>query len=80
MRTLLTQRRVVFVVAGYPAIGMGHVFRSLMLAHEIANHKVFFVCTKESELAASNIAARDYKTVIQQGELWEDVLRSIPIL
>ena len=25
---LLTQRRVVFVVAGYPAIGMGHVFRS----------------------------------------------------
>ena len=77
---LLTQRRVVFVVAGYPAIGMGHVFRSLMLAHEIANHKVFFVCTKESELAASNIAARDYKTVIQQGELWEDVLALAPDL
>ena len=77
---LLTQRRVVFVVAGYPAIGMGHVFRSLMLAHEIANHKVFFVCTKESELAASNIAARDYKTVIQQGELWEDVLALDPDL
>ena len=77
---LLTQRRVVFVVAGYPAIGMGHVFRSLMLAHEIANHKVFFVCTKESELAASNIAARDYKTVIQRGELWEDVLALGPDL
>mgnify|MGYP002600453741 FL=1 len=77
---LLTQRRVVFVVAGYPAIGMGHVFRSLMLAHEIANHKVFFVCTKESELAASNIAARDYKTVVQQGELWEDVLALDPDL
>lgn len=77
---LLTQRRLVFVVAGYPAIGMGHVFRSLMLAHEIANHKVFFVCTKESELAASNIAARDYKTVIQQGELWEDVLALAPDL
>ncbi|MEI3479546.1 MAG: cytidine 5'-phosphate N-acetylneuraminic acid synthetase [Bilophila sp.] len=77
---LLTQRRVVFVVAGYPAIGMGHVFRSLMLAHEISNHKVFFVCTKESELAASNIAARDYKTVIQKGELWEDVLALGPDL
>lgn len=51
-----------------------------MLAHEIANHKVFFVCTKESELAASNIAARDYKTVIQQGELWEDVLALDPDL
>lgn len=77
---LLTQRRVVFVVAGYPAIGMGHVFRSLMLAHEISNHKVFFICTKESELAASNIAARDYKTSIQQGKLWEDVLALSPDL
>lgn len=77
---LLTRRRVVFVVAGYPAIGMGHVFRSLMLAHEISNHKVFFICTKESELAASNIAARDYKTAIQKGELWEDVLALGPDL
>ena len=77
---LLTQRRVVFVVAGYPAIGMGHVFRSLMLAHEISNHKVFFICTRESELAASNIAARDYKTTIQKGELWEDVLELAPDL
>lgn len=77
---LLTRRRVVFVVAGYPAIGMGHVFRSLMLAHEISNHKVFFICTRESELAASNIAARDYKTTIQKGELWEDVLALGPDL
>ena len=77
---LLTTRRVVFVVAGYPAIGMGHVFRSLMLAHEIANHKVLFLCTKESELAAASIAARDYRTTIQKGELWEDVLALSPDL
>ncbi len=63
---LLTRLHVVFVVAGYPAIGMGHVFRALMLANEITDHRISFVCTRESELAVSNIAARDYKTHIQQ--------------
>ena len=77
---LLARRHVVFVVAGYPAIGMGHVFRSLMLAHEISHHKVSFVCTRESELAASSIAARDYRTCIQKAELWEDVLALGPDL
>ncbi len=61
---LLARRHVVFVVTGYPAVGMGHVYRSLMLAHEITDHKITFVCTRESELAAADIAARDYRTLI----------------
>lgn len=65
---LLLRRHVVFVVAGYPAIGMGHVFRALMLAGEISEHRVTFVCTRESELAVESIAARDYKIVRQGGE------------
>ena len=65
---LLARRHVVFVVAGYPAIGMGHVFRGLMLAHEIAHHKITFLCTRESEMAVVNIAARDYKTCIQKSD------------
>lgn len=77
---LLTRRHVVFVVAGYPAIGMGHIFRSLMLAHEIAHHKISFVCTRESELAAASIAAKDYKTTLQEGPLWRDVLALKPDL
>ncbi len=64
---LLLRKHIVFVVAGYPAIGMGHIFRALMLAQEVADHKITFVCTKESELAASSIAARDYRTKIQSG-------------
>ncbi len=65
---LLERRHVVFVVAGYPAIGMGHVYRALMLAHEIVNHGISFVCTRQSELAARNIAARDYRTIVQGRE------------
>ncbi len=76
---ILCSRHIVFVAAGHPTIGMGHIFRTLMLAHEIADHRVTFVCTKESEFAASSIAARDYHTKIQGEEpLWETVLRQKP--
>ena len=78
---LLQRRHVVFVVAGWPAIGMGHVFRALMLAHEITNHKISFVCTRESELAVESIARKDYK-IVRQGneELADTVLRMRPDL
>ena len=78
---LLSRKHIVFVVAGYPAIGMGHIFRALMLAHEITDHKISFLCTRESELAASSIAARDYPTKLQQSaDLAEDVLALGPDL
>lgn len=57
---------VVFVVAGYSAIGMGHIYRASMLAHEMVGYEISFVCTKESELAARTIAATNYPTVMQK--------------
>ena len=78
---LLQSKHIVFVVVGYPAIGMGHIFRALMLAHEIADHRITFLCTRESELAAGNIAARDYRTLVQESDdLALDVLRLRPDL
>ena len=78
---LLQSKHVVFVVAGYPAIGMGHIYRAMMLAHEISDHRITFVCTKESELAAHNLAARDCHTKTQQTDsLAADVLRLRPDL
>jgi spore coat polysaccharide biosynthesis predicted glycosyltransferase SpsG/CMP-N-acetylneuraminic acid synthetase len=78
---LLMRRHIVFVVAGYPAIGMGHVYRALMLAHEITNHKITFVCTRQSELAVKSIAEKDYRSVRQgQDTLTDTVLRLRPDL
>lgn len=74
---LLMRRHVVFVVAGYPAIGMGHIYRALMLAHEINEHRITFLCTRESELAVASIAARDYKTVMQQDENLADAVLAL---
>ncbi len=65
---LLQRRHIVFVVAGYAAIGMGHIFRALMLAHEIADHRISFLCTRRSELAAAQITERDYRTKVQQSD------------
>jgi spore coat polysaccharide biosynthesis predicted glycosyltransferase SpsG len=51
-----------------------------MLAHEIADHGIQFLCTRESELAVRSIAERDYSTVTQQGDLADDVLALQPDL
>lgn len=74
---LLERRHVVFVVAGYPAIGMGHIFRALMLAHEITSHKITFVCTRESELAVESVARKDYRVVRQGDEDLADTVLSL---
>ncbi|MDR3358987.1 MAG: cytidine 5'-phosphate N-acetylneuraminic acid synthetase [Desulfovibrio sp.] len=74
---LLLRRHIVFVVAGYPAIGLGHVFRALMLAHEISSHKISFVCTRQSELAVESIARKDYKIVRQGSEPLADTVLSL---
>lgn len=78
---LLERRHVVFVVAGFPAIGMGHVYRALMLAHEISSHKITFVCTRESEMAVESVANRDYPVIRQGAEpLVQTVLAQNPDL
>ncbi|GHU97557.1 glycosyltransferase [Candidatus Desulfovibrio trichonymphae] len=74
---LLLRRHLVFVVAGYPAIGMGHVFRALMLAHEISSHKISFVCTRGSELAVESIARKDYRIVRQGREPLVDTVLAL---
>ncbi len=77
---LLQQKHIVFVVKGYPAIGLGHVFRALTLAHEITDHRITFLCTHDSELAVRQIAERDYKTVFQKENLLQEVLKLKPDL
>ncbi len=77
---LLQQKHIVFVVTGYPSIGMGHVYRALTLAHEITDHRITFLCTKESELAVKQIAERDYETILQNGQLADEVLLTNPDL
>jgi spore coat polysaccharide biosynthesis predicted glycosyltransferase SpsG/molybdopterin-guanine dinucleotide biosynthesis protein A len=60
---VLRRKRIVFNVIGDVKIGMGHIYHSLALAHEITDHEVIFVCDKKYELAVDKIASMDYKVI-----------------
>jgi spore coat polysaccharide biosynthesis predicted glycosyltransferase SpsG/CMP-N-acetylneuraminic acid synthetase len=77
---LLRRKRVLFVTQGNASLGLGHVYRCLLLAHEISEHQVLFLCTSQSEIAASRIASLDYQTILQDGPLTEQVLGLAPDL
>jgi spore coat polysaccharide biosynthesis predicted glycosyltransferase SpsG len=73
--------RVVFVVTSCPTVGLGHVYRTMMLAGEMRDCDAAFLCTRESDSSALIPAAAGYSVRRQQsGELWRDVLRLRPDL
>jgi spore coat polysaccharide biosynthesis predicted glycosyltransferase SpsG/CMP-N-acetylneuraminic acid synthetase len=60
---LLQQKIIVFNVIGSQNLGMGHIFHSLALAHEITDHKIIFVCDEKYEIAVEKIALMDYEVI-----------------
>ena len=66
---VLKRKRIVFNVIGSVAIGMGHIYHSLALAHEITDHEVIFVCHEKYEVAVEKIASMDYKVISTKNTL-----------
>lgn len=60
---VLQRKRIVFNVIGSVEIGMGHIYHSLAIAHEITDHEVLFVCDKQYQIAVDKIAATDYRVI-----------------
>lgn len=60
---ILTRRRVAVVVAGNRHIGLGHVYRVLALASDLARHEIAFFVEPESHLAAERIRSVNYAVV-----------------
>ncbi len=76
---LLQRKRIVFNVIGSNEIGMGHIYHSLALAHEITDHEIIFVCDKQYEIAVDKIAAMDYK-VIATNDVQKEIISLKPDL
>jgi spore coat polysaccharide biosynthesis predicted glycosyltransferase SpsG/CMP-N-acetylneuraminic acid synthetase len=57
---ILNRRKIIFRVIGNTAVGMGHIYRCLAIAHEISDHEVYFVCDSDSSIAVDKIAGYDY--------------------
>lgn len=77
---LIERKHILFVVAGSTEIGMGHIYRALALAQEFSDHKISFLCIRDSELAALKIAEFYYPTRQQANNtsLLDDVLNFSP--
>ena len=62
---MLQRKKLVFVVIGYPAVGLGHVYRSSAIAHELTDHEALFVCPRGSDLAADQLTRDDFSVYRQ---------------
>lgn len=79
--SLLKRRKIIFVVAGRPEIGLGHAFRAVMIAHELVSHEVMFLCTSKDQMAIDYIRSHNYPVQIVDEECWQSsVIDSRPDL
>ena len=58
---LLQRKRILFWVIGNRAVGAGHIYRSLTLAHELTDHEVIFAADSESQLAIDELSGSGYQ-------------------
>ena len=71
---MLSRKKIVFTVVGYAEVGLGHAYRTLMLAHELVQFDLVFVIEKQSDLAIRYIQEHNYTVVIaEEGMLAERV-------
>lgn len=79
--SLLQRKNIVFVVAGRHEVGLGHAYRSVMLAHELIKHDVTFLCQENDDLAAEYIMAHNYPVeTCRTGEILAALLELKPDL
>lgn len=74
---ILKKKKIVFHVIGYPIVGLGHVYRTLMLASELILHDVIFVVDENSLLAAEQIKKFNYTVHITKSS---DIIKEIQCL
>ena len=58
---LLQRKRILFWVIGNQAVGAGHIYRSLTLAHEMTEHEAIFAADSESQLAINELSGAGYQ-------------------
>lgn len=70
---------ILFVVAGFPEIGLGHAYNALTVANELVRHRIRFLVTAPSALAHDAIAAQHYEVHRQRDpDLVAEILRLQP--
>jgi CMP-N-acetylneuraminic acid synthetase/spore coat polysaccharide biosynthesis predicted glycosyltransferase SpsG len=74
---ILKRKRIVMAVTGNATVGMGHVYRCLMLAHALIHHEVIFVCRKQDDLAIDYISQHHYRVEVSEAANFFAFVRSL---
>ena len=75
----LRRKNILFVVSGYKAIGLGHVYNSLLVANDILNHHVEFIVDDKSRLGFDKISSKNYTVTMQHSDsLLDDIVSLNP--
>lgn len=75
----LKQKTILISTIGYPEIGLGHIYNTLLLANRILNHKIIFLVDDKSELGYNKIAAQNYEVYMQQeADIKTDIFKLNP--
>lgn len=79
--SILNHKRIVFTVVGHKEVGLGHAFRTVMLANELVKFDILFVCEEQDDLAQKYILSQNYQVhIAPDGSLVKTVLSLRPHL
>ncbi|MGX1198718.1 cytidylyltransferase domain-containing protein [Parvibaculum sp. MBR-TMA-1.3b-4.2] len=79
--SILSQKKVVINVIGRKDVGLGHVYRGLLLGGDLVSHEVVFLCQEEDDFAQREISARNYELIVcPNGKRLEATLAAEPDL
>ncbi len=73
----LKRKRILFVLTGNATLGLGHVYRAIVLAYGILAHELVFLVDKDSDLAYRKLSSLHFTTHIQQQKNIIEDIRSL---
>jgi CMP-N-acetylneuraminic acid synthetase/spore coat polysaccharide biosynthesis predicted glycosyltransferase SpsG len=71
----LIKKRIIIRVEGYSKIGMGHVYRGLVLANRLIEHEVSFAITEKSDIGIKKLDESHFKYDVIRND--DDMLRLV---
>jgi len=58
---ILKRRKILIRVEGYKEIGLGHIYRTLLLANRLLDHELLFVLDEKSDIGIQLIKSNNYR-------------------
>lgn len=69
---ILKRKRIIFRCEGYKLLGLGHVYRCLLLAYRMTSHEIIFVLSSKSKEGITKISSSNmpYKVIDSDDEFF----------